>query len=65
MWWLITSGELMSNSEIKTERSELDKKISAFLSKGGEIQEIPAGRYGRKEPFKRAEWTIGKKKPEA
>ncbi|MEE9099013.1 hypothetical protein ACAW63_17315 [Pseudomonas sp. QE6] len=55
----------MSNSEIKTERSELDKKISAFLSKGGEIQEIPAGRYGRKEPFKRAEWTIGKKKPEA
>lgn len=55
----------MSDSDMKNPRSELDKKISAFLSKGGEIQEIPAGRYGRKEPFKRTEWTIGKKKPEA
>lgn len=55
----------MSDSEMKTARSELDKKITAFLSKGGEIQEIPAGKHGRKEPYKRTEWTIGNKKPEA
>ncbi|WP_341785695.1 hypothetical protein [Pseudomonas nicosulfuronedens] len=55
----------MSNSEIKFARSELDKQISAFLSKGGEIQEIPAGKHAHREPFKRSEWTIGKKKPEA
>lgn len=56
----------MSEFETKSARSELDKKISAFLSKGGEIQEIPAGRYGRKEPYKRAEFTIAKtKKPDA
>ncbi|WP_347239045.1 hypothetical protein [Pseudomonas nitroreducens] len=55
----------MSDSETKAARLELDKKISAFLSTGGEIQEIPAGRYGRKEPFKRSEWTIGKKSPQA
>lgn len=55
----------MSNSETKTASLELDKKISAFLSKGGEIQEIPAGKHARKEPYKRTEFTIGNKKPEA
>ncbi|MBG6291142.1 MULTISPECIES: hypothetical protein [Pseudomonas] len=56
----------MSESETKSKRSELDKKISAFLSKGGEIQEIPAGKHGRTEPYKRAEFTLAKpRKPDA
>lgn len=55
----------MSYSMLETARSDLEKKIAAFLSKGGEIQEIPAGRHGRKEPYKRSEWTIGKAKNSA
>lgn len=56
----------MSDSETKSARLELDKKISAFLSKGGEIQEIPAGKHCRKEPYKRAEFTIARpRKPDA
>ncbi|MFS2123659.1 hypothetical protein [Pseudomonas sp. PDM22] len=56
---------MMSYSMLETARSDLEKKIAAFLSKGGEIQEIPAGRHGRKEPYKRSEWTIGKAKNSA
>lgn len=46
----------MTDSQLDRERSELDEKIAAFLSQGGEIKEIPLGQLATKVERK-SQWT--------
>ncbi|WP_447750207.1 hypothetical protein [Pseudomonas nicosulfuronedens] len=46
----------MTDSQLVRERSELDEKIAAFLSQGGEIQEIPVGQLAVKIE-KKSQWA--------
>lgn len=46
----------MTDSQLIRERSELDEKIAAFLSQGGEIQEIPVGQLAVKAERK-SQWA--------
>ncbi|MCG8908085.1 MULTISPECIES: hypothetical protein [unclassified Pseudomonas] len=53
----------MTDSQLDRERSELDEKIAAFLSQGGEIQEIPVGQLAVKVERK-SQWAKSEgKKP--
>ncbi|MBB4867020.1 hypothetical protein IB274_05265 [Pseudomonas sp. PDM18] len=53
----------MTDSQLIRERSELDEKIAAFLSQGGEIQEIPVGQLAVKVERK-SQWAKSEgKKP--
>ena len=53
----------MSESEQDRTRLELDEKIAAFLSQGGEIQEIPVGQLAVKVE-KKSQWAKSEgKKP--
>jgi hypothetical protein len=49
-------GDFMTDSQLIRERSELDEKIAAFLSQGGEIQEIPVGQLAVKVERK-SQWA--------
>ncbi|WP_371365298.1 hypothetical protein ACA097_19325 [Pseudomonas sp. QL9] len=53
----------MSNELLDSARSEINAKTELFLSQGGEIQKVPAGKTGYKRP---PLWTKSpEKKPEA
>ncbi|MFZ5960694.1 hypothetical protein ACOXVJ_24610 [Pseudomonas knackmussii] len=53
----------MSTELLDRARSEINDKTELFLSLGGEIQKIPAGKTGYKRP---PLWTkSSEKKPEA
>lgn len=40
-------------------RSALDDQIEAFLSKGGEITEVPTGTSGMNTDAKKTQWSRG------
>ncbi|WP_368735945.1 hypothetical protein [Pseudomonas sp. 30_B] len=46
----------MLSEDLDRVRSEINAKIEEFLSRGGEIQEIRAGKLGYKQSVKRSEW---------
>ncbi|BAN48265.1 hypothetical protein [Metapseudomonas resinovorans] len=55
----------MSDAETSRARSELDEQTKAFLSKGGEIKEIPTGATGWDADRKKSQWTKAQaRKPE-
>ncbi|MFC5695908.1 hypothetical protein ACFPU0_10095 [Pseudomonas sp. GCM10022186] len=56
----------MSDAATSRTRSQLDEQTRAFLSKGGEITEVPTGKSGWNADRKKSQWTKGQaKKPEA
>jgi hypothetical protein len=56
----------MSDAATSRARSELAEQTKAFLSKGGEITEIPSGKTGWDTERKKSQWTKAQaKKPEA
>ncbi|GLZ84345.1 hypothetical protein Pres01_03960 [Metapseudomonas resinovorans] len=58
-------GALMSDNPSSRARSELDEQTRAFLSKGGEITEVPTGKTGWNTGRQKSQWTKGQaKKPE-
>ncbi|MCY1220204.1 hypothetical protein D9M68_207330 [compost metagenome] len=55
----------MSDAAIRRTRSELDEQTRAFLSKGGEITEVPTGKSGWNPGRQKSQWTKAQaKKPE-
>ncbi|WP_280285626.1 hypothetical protein [Pseudomonas sp. BN415] len=56
----------MSDTPTSRSRSQLDEQTQAFLSKGGEIKEIPTGATGWNTDRKKTQWTKAQtKKPDA
>lgn len=52
-----TKVTTMSDTPASRARSELDKQTEAFLSKGGEITEVPTGKTGWNADRKKSQWT--------
>ncbi|MFC4860871.1 hypothetical protein SA496_09035 [Pseudomonas sp. JS3066] len=55
----------MSDNPTNRARSELDEQTRAFLSKGGEITEVPTGKTGWNTGRQKSQWSKPQaKKPE-
>jgi len=58
----------VSDSPESQARNQLNAQVEAFLSKGGEIQEIPVGETAWNQNAQKSQWARqqvkGKEKPE-
>ncbi|WP_083245871.1 hypothetical protein [Pseudomonas sp. TCU-HL1] len=53
----------MSDTPASRARSALDEQTKAFLSKGGEITEVPTGKSGWNTERTKSQWTKAQAKP--